>query len=455
MKQACKIGFTLEGTTLDTVDGGVMRTLRPRICWILVVTGWLVATPAGARETARVVYVGAEPGPDAEAAVASLLSLVSPSVDVDGEPVHLDAVLGEPGAIGVEAALCSGDPVDATVYGATLVDLYNATFALEDTASLVARIEASQACLTDVVSPQYLARAAFLEGVVAFSDAGCEAATPAFSKVFALHYDSEWDDEHPPDAHDCFVNARDAAGRSERAGLTMLVPDGVEVWLDGALTDPDGIQAIPGRHLVQTQTGNGPLTGISFELTPGSTALVVAPGALDPDAGEGFVARMTHVLDALGDGGFDLVVSLEAHPTAWRWADGTLQVVELRIAREDPRIRQTRAAGAVLLGAGAATAIAGAVLCTTGWTDAQALLGDMQSEGDGIDPGLYDLYIDDYDAARQTNNAGWVVLAAGGAAALASIPIFVHAHQLEASGSPSVSLVPSPDGLSFGISGQF
>ncbi len=428
------------------VSRGKSRPLAPA----LVVLFTLVVTPAARADEpapARAVYTGLPASADAASRVAGLLALLSPPVALDDSPVHLEAALGtDPFPVfGASGTACATGPRDAASYQQELDALYRATLLALDVEPLIRRTVAMQACLTEPVDPASLARADFVEAVLAFADGDEEAARAAFRRVFAIDPHHPWDEEFPPDAQILFAQVATDVVRAERGSLTVIAGPGDRVWIDGRSVGAGTARAdLPaGRHLVQVVPGDGgPTQTLSLTTTP-DAAVAVGPGTatrddLSPDEGAGLAQALSPRAE---EGPVYLVALSGAEVLVWRAAvdgDGVDRVSPPAAARAvvaglvnltPERIRARRTAAGVLLGSGAGLAVAGTLLAVLSRREAETLragvesgeLGPFPCEGDP-QPEEYELYRS-WRSAGDRMGLGLALLGAGGGLMVASIPV--------------------------------
>ena len=418
-------------------SGAIRLVIHASISIVLGFGGTALADEAGAM---RVLYGGVEPGEEAAVQAARLAGLLATPGGQQLAVTHLDENVpaGDLIAAGTEESRsCAGDPVSADAYRASLDDLYLATTELRDTAPLIETTEASVPCLSEPVAPTDLARLPFLLGVVAHCDGDKEAATSAFERVFALDSSYEWNPEYPPDAQLCFANAGISMMRAERVPLRLVLPDGASAWVDGQpLEQGLEVQVVPGEHLVQVQAGvNGPLHGLVVGVAQ-EGATVLSRAVLDPTS-PNFTTAIELLLASAEPP--ELVVWLAPELAAWERDADTGQFrprsipprADAVVFGEPETGKPSRSAALpVLLGAGGATALAGALIAAFSGRDMSAIRADAEAgelpfaHPDDPDPTDQQLANKaDFDRARTGVGVGVGLAAMGGAAMVISIPV--------------------------------
>jgi len=125
-----------------------------------------------------------------------------------------------------------------------------------------------------------------------------------------------------------------------------------------------------------------------------------------------------------------------------------------------PRVKQLRNSGAVLSGIGLGVALAGSALAALGQqTAADAQAASEYQAADGytyLDPAKWVVYEDDFEAGRDLNRGGWVMLGAGSAAAVTGLILLARGAQLDRlETQPQATALVTPDGAFVFLSGRF
>ena len=127
-------------------------------------------------------------------------------------------------------------------------------------------------------------------------------------------------------------------------------------------------------------------------------------------------------------------------------------------APPSPEVVKLRNGGAVLTGLGLGVVLGGSAVAAIGQqTAADARAAAEYQDADGrtyLDPAKWAVYEDDFEAGRSLNHGGWVMLAAGSAAAVAGLILLARGatlHHLET----VPTAVITPDGAFVGVSGRF
>ena len=416
----------------------------------------------------RTAWIAPTHSPDDATAVLDLLGRLRPSVSPEEAPVHLaelleagtwEAGFAVLGAGDVE--LCAGESIDAVAYRASLDQLVQATVNLEDTEPIAEAIRASWACLSEPLAADELAEVDFLAAAAIAADRS-RAEGSAFDQVFVVAPDYPFDKDLAPRIHAAFLDARDRVGKASRVTVRVVVPAGASVWIDGRTTEVGSAELVAGRHLVQIQPdGDSPLAGLVLTVEDGREPLVfdrqVLLGAAVEDADYG--TRLQELLAALDASGRSVrhLVVLSESPQVFRWDSeaGTTKrlLVPARLATPVGRaVKTRRAIGGAMIGVGAATAVAGAIIAGVSFSQAETLKTDMES-----DYGLGLLAAEDYQRLWRTNDAGWGLVGVGGVVLAAGIPISVIGPRAATSSghAPVVHVSIGPGATRLGISGSF
>ncbi len=414
-----------------------------------------------------VVYTGVEPSPVAAGQAGSLVEILTGGRTPVATPLHREEVF--PGdnleVYGAEHQLCEGPPWTGATYRDRVYRLYQATTQLEDTTGQADKLRDSQACLTDPADTAELARVPFLAGVTAFGDGDKEAAQAAFADVFTIDPDYEWDPEYPPDAQLAFANAGTSVMRKGFTTLQVVAPTGALLWIDGRQSNAAApIQVIPGRHLVQVRSSaDRPIRGVVVDVPVGDTAMVLSPAGLGAEAGpELGLTAINGARQAAGAPTIDWFVQLWPTLAAWSWDTEDAALVTENVppsaaatvfgtgpSLEEKRARSDRAVP-VVVGAGVAMVVAGAVLTGAGGNKADGIAGQVE---DGLpfahpdDPAPTDeqqANTDAFNRARTTAGVGVGLMAAGGVALGITIPLKIRMDRANRDADVSVSAVLEP-----------
>lgn len=416
----------------------------------------------------RTAWIAPTRSPDDADTVLALLGRLRLSVQPEQPPVHLAELLA-PGTweagfavVGAAAAEpCTGEPVDAAAYRASLDRLVQATVNLEDTEPIAAGIRASWACLTEPLPAAVLAEVDFHAAAAIAADR-TRADDSSFDQVFVVAPDYPFDKDLAPRIYAAFLDARDRMGKAPKVPTRLVVPGGGSVWIDGQLLEGGSADLVPGRHLVQVQAGSeASITGLVLTVDQATTPLVFERGALlgaateDADYGARLQTLLA-ALDAVGSPVRHLVVLSES-PQVFRWEGETGSTKRLLVparlsAPAGKTVKTRRAVGGAMIGVGAGTVLAGAIIAGVSFSRAEALKTDMES-----DYGLGLLAAEEYAGYWRTNDAGWTLVGVGGVVLAAGIPITVigprgHAPTGQAA---TLHLQAGPGGARLGISGRF
>jgi hypothetical protein len=429
-------------------------------------------------------YTGEPPSPDTAGRVAEMLALLNPSVVLAEIPVHLDTLVATDGllTIGASSTGCTGGAVEPGAYREELMGLHDAVWEVEELAPVFDRVRGLQRCLSGPVDPGELARVSFIEGVMAFETGESDLAAISFAQVFAVEPEFPWDGQFGPGAEATFEKTRRQVSGGAKGRIRVAAAAGSSVWIDGRpVADPlAGAEAGPGEHLVQVGTLSG---GIHVTVAADGDQLVVDGSALarDPAGDPGFADRLVRIagpLFAALDGGPPAapgyLVSVVDGGRAWRWDGAGGALVELnapkaaRAALLPPVEGGKKVPGpamAVLLAVGGGLVAGGTALAAATSKDLTAFNADIESGelwpfpgADEAHPEEFPLYVQ-WQEKRRTLGVGYGLIAVGGAAMIASIPVGIltakPAKQQLALGvtfAPRADGRPGPGGVAFTLS---
>jgi hypothetical protein len=125
-----------------------------------------------------------------------------------------------------------------------------------------------------------------------------------------------------------------------------------------------------------------------------------------------------------------------------------------------PQVVRLRNSGAVLTGVGLGLALGGSAMAALGQqtaADAQAAAEYLDADGRAyLDPAKWVVYEDDYEAGRDLNRGGWVMLAAGGAVAVTGLVLLARGAHLHRQENPlTACAVVTPEGGYLQVTGRF
>ncbi len=379
--------------------GGVMRI--GALC--LISMGLGVAGLAGAAEAPKVIYLGDGASATAAADTATVMSLLSPAIALVEPPVHVSEWASGDGlrAMGPEkTSVCAGPRLDGQAYRGQLDELYKASTELAETRTEVERVNAVRACLSEPVEAKDLARATYLMGVTEFSDGNEDAARKAFTEVLAIDPDYAWNPEYPPAAELFFGKVKDEMIEVGQSVIRVAATEDSTVMVDGqALGTPlDGVQLAPGRHLVQVlRPGGDQFESLVVDVPAGSESLVMDPNSLATVEGQPHeaLAKMFELLFvAMYESSNDppeYVVALNPQISVWKW-DGedrkleartvpvtTIGDLHVQVAEDAPKAKKVTPTFPVMVAAGGAALVAGAILGGVSAGQAAAMRNDIEA----------------------------------------------------------------------------
>ncbi len=428
----------------------------------------------------------------ASAAYADSLPRLAVVLDEEADPAetlqHLQAAFGDgylaqistvdaaldwgfgPWGVTAPASLerCDAQPLSGEELTRQMAEIEPLMQALEygEARSRLRELQQRLCASTDPLPVETVGRIPFLLGIthVYGPPPDPTAAREAFRTAVHRHPDMEWDANFPPDAQEVFVEAVLGAVRSPRVTLQIpfgdrpgrLFVDGVEV----SHREPR-VTLVGPSHVVQLQDSRGVVHTLSFDSGGAEEVQWVSPVrvraglGLMPDMPEGAVAFGALLTAATHrDHTEILVLSCATAELAWRYdaIDRSWTRVSLVLGRQLARAKAVRSAGGVLVGVGAAVAVAGAVLGAANHTQGLELQDDMET-----DLGMYRMLIDEYEANQRGASAGFTMLGVGTAIAAAGIPLVVHGTRMEqgALNDPRLSAAVSEEGAWIGLSGRF
>ena len=378
---------------------GVMRVGALCLIWMGLATAGL----ASADLAPKVIYLGEGASATAAADTATVMSLLSPAIALVDPPVHVTEwtqgdklrVMGSQ-----QATPCNGPALDGQAYRDKLDELYRASTELGETRVKVQSIKATQACLSEPVATHDLARPAYLMGVVEFSDDNEDAARQAFSEVLAIDPAFKWDPEYPPAAELFFGKVAAEVAEGGQSVVRVAASEASTVMIDGQPlgTPLDGVQLTPGRHLIQVlRPGHDQFESLVVAVPAGEESLVVDPSSLAEAEGQPHeaLAKMFELLfAALHDssaGTPEFVVALTPQISVWAWDDDgktleartvpvtTIGDLHVEVAEVKPTVKPSTPTFPVMIAAGGAALVAGAILGGVSAGQAGAMRNDIES----------------------------------------------------------------------------
>ena len=360
---------------------------------------------------------------------------------------------------------CDADPVGLEQIQAAVTEAEALMQALEYDQALeqLQALEAQLCGISEPVPAAVLARVPFLRGVIHYYAEHPAAARDAFRDAVLRQPEMEWDATYPPDPQQVFLDGVADAYRSERIALRLDAADRPETLLvNGAPVDPTvgEVELLGTDHILQFGSSDQVVTvvlhtGATEEVRLVGPGYVAAGLAMDMESPQG-VAAFAVLAGAAEAAGYREVVVLAAPaaPTAWQYddIDHTWTSVSLVLSKTLAQGRKVSSIGGVLIGAGAAVAVAGTVIGARNYTDGMALRSDMEA-----DPGLYDHHLDEYSSFQAGSTAGYVMLGVGVGLVGAGIPLLIRGRSIQkgAVEPPKVALAPLDGGVAFGVSGGF
>jgi len=304
-------------------------------------------------------------------------------------------------------------------------------------------------CVADPLDGPTLAKAALLLGYARFEAGDSAGARAAFEAAAAFHPNVQWDDRFPPDAGRIFTEAVEEALYATEARLQVLDAYRVhpEIRIDGGPFPGDGA-VTPGIHRITVRRGESEEITLAVALEPGATVSLVPVGDLvtafldgDPGASAAGVA-LAAALDWTGAA--EAYIGSPVRERVYRYRSETGTVHEVPGPPEggavatltppeppppaqpsrvvDPLGRQ-QGAGALVLGVGAGTTIAGLI-----------------AHGTAYNRGLEETERVQYERTQDANVAGFVVGMVGIGVAVTGLVLVVDASVRKA----RVSVAPGP-----------
>jgi len=404
---------------------------------ILVLVGAVEVSAADG--DAAAVYAGSAASPVAAGRVAEALSLVRPAVSLSEAPRHLDE-LAPPGTLvapGAELIQCEGDALDTAAYLDKVSSLSEAVWEVEDLDPLFDAAHASQACLTEAVAARDLARVSFVEGVMAFELGRPDAAAAAFRQVFAMDLGFPWDGQFGPGARASFDAVGAEVGSTAMLQLQVFAAPGVPVAIDGATVETAEILLSAGHHLIQV--GEGADLRTALVVLQHKNTVIVDADALHHAVIEDAAPSAAAVLfGALGEGAPGYLVAMGDTKQAWRWDAATQSLEPLILPKAaqtalapptDDGKKRPGPATPILIAVGAGLVAGGSVIAGVTNNDLDDF-GQAVEAGerfpfpapDAANPEDYALY-QEWEGKVNQLGAGYAMIAVGGVALLASIPV--------------------------------
>ena len=430
-----------------------MPTIRAP--WRLIPLLLLLGSAARAQDApTTAVFVGEPGSADVAGRVAEMLALLRPPVNLSEVPQRLGNRVPGDGLLtfGAEGTRpCLGERVAADGFRAELTEMHDAVWVAEDLAPVFESAHAAQRCLSGPLGPAELARVDFIEGVMAFETGDVEGARASFAQVFAVAPEFVWDGQFGPGAEASFEEERARAAAATAGTIRFAAAQGVAVWLDGRpLADPLSPSALaPGRHLVQAALGpDGGVDSLEIVIADAAVVTMVDLATLhaDLEGDPGYVDRLLRVagplfvaMDAADAGSAPgHLVSLVGTARVWRWDGVDRTLVELALpkaalaALAPPVEGGKKAPGPampILLAVGGGLVAGGSVLAAVTGKDLDQFDADIESGElwpfpgpEEAHPEEFPLYVQ-WQEKRRTIGAGYVLIAVGGAAMVASIPV--------------------------------
>ncbi len=364
-----------------------------------------------------------------------------------------------------EIGPCDADPVGLEEIQATVNSAEGLMQALEYDQALeqLEALEGQLCGISEPVPAETLARVPFLRGVIHYYAEHPAAARDAFAAAVLRQPEMEWDATYPPDPQQVFLDGVADAYRSDRIALRLDSADRPETLLvNGATVDPavGEVELLGTEHILQFGAGEQVVTmvlqtGDTEEVRLVGSSYIAAGLAMDMESPQG-AAAFAVLADAAEGAGYREVVVLDAPDAAVAWQyddiDRTWTSVSLVLSKTLAEGRKVSSIGGVLIGAGAAVAVAGTVIGARNYTDGMALRQDMEA-----DPGLYDHNLDEYGSYQAGSAAGYLMLGVGVGLVGAGIPLLIKGQSIQkgAVEPPKVALAPLDGGVAFGVSGGF
>jgi hypothetical protein len=437
--------------------------------WFALATlalAWIAPGPAGAADGAVAVYTGVEPSALASAEVASLLARLDPPVGLAAPPVHLTRLLSanQVRVVGdVPAAYCEGEAFDPSAQAKLLPDVQRELdeVRLQAAEFMLLQLADMHACYTSPPPGEGLARESFLAGILAFYRQDAVAAGLHFRLALARYPDLPWDEDYPPSAQQWFAAALLDVLRAEPATLSVDIPPGRELWIDGFAHAYDGspIQLRPGRHLVQVGDPDAGYSSVEIEPVAGASATLLTGEVLErPDllvAHEGLVVEL--IGGEVATRGLSEAYLIRLPGEIWRVDPYEASLVPVEapagalVTTDGPRQR-VHPLGPVLTAIGAALAVGGGVLAGVERKQALALHGELEAWTAADGP--HQATLDSFESHRSASYAGWGLLAGGGACIAVGIPLTLKLRR-PVEVTAAISTTQGPDGHGWGFQLNF
>lgn len=444
-----------------------------------LITATLLSASAAAEET-TVIYTGVLASAETAGHVSAMLALLSPPVHLTSPPTHLDEIVSGEGALAFGAELsraCAGDTLDAEAYRAQLKGLYQAIWETDNLEPLFELAHGWQTCLVEPVTATELARVSFIEGVMAHEYGDTEQARAAFAQVFAIEPSYAWETEFGPGAQQLFNEVATTVAATASTDLVIQAMAGSTIWVDGRVATTDARALLPGRHLVQL-IGPGDKEARSIVVNMADTPVsIIDARALE--CGEGsspesdFLEAATALFLGLQHDGEApaYLVQLGEETRVLQWTGQALE--SRKISRTalaalspstGPVYGRPTAATPVMLAVGGGLLAGGTLLAVLAQEDldefeAKVETGELHPfpEDDDENPEDFPLYLD-WQTKNTRVNVGYVLIAAGGATLVVSVPVGVFSARADRKRRElelNASVLPGParDGRGLAVSG--
>lgn len=322
----------------------------------------------------------------------------------DAVPTPIEQLAERPpaslGGGAVEA--CAGEPVASEAWWRSAEAARGELLYMNEAAALGLADDAiaATACLDEPAAPERLARLVFWRGLANHYLGRPEAARADFVWARTVDPDLTWNADLGDDGRDTF----DAAPPTARARLSWVAPGYSEATLDGHPVE-QGVEVVPGSHLLQLRAHGGTWLGMRVELVAPQTRVGV-PASLgsraafmadDPDSR----AVLSDLLAAALGPGEPVYV---AGTRVWRGTTGRTDWVVL------PGSRTVKRGRPPVIIAGGAVVVGGAIAAGVAYGSA------AQADADRCDAET----IDQWEAAdgrwkraRSLYGVGWSAVAIG------------------------------------------
>ena len=361
---------------------------------------------------------------------------------------------------------CASAPTSAADIESSLAEVEATVGSLEYARALADLDDLrNRLCACTEPLPTYLpSRIAFLQGIARFYTGDEDAARSSFRQAAELTEKLDWDRNFSPDPQQIFLLGLGDAIQSARSHLRLSLDDRpATLYIDGREIDSatTDVELVGARHVLQFDRGDGTLVGMDHYIdSPGDIDLI-GPKEIrsrlsnSPDTDATGVAFAFLVESAVAKGYTEvMVLNDERWDHCWWFnvIDDEWRHITLAAGAKLREAKRNKTAGGVLAGTGAAMMVGGALLAATHLTAMSDLKPEMEGSASG-----YALHIDEYNAHRSSAGVGIGLLAGGGVAASMGVVFLARgaALQREAAVDPRLTVVVSPGGAWFAISGTF